>query len=72
MFIFKVSSPISGSKFSVCLLFADDHSRVKLRPIPGKDSKHSDYINANYVDVSCLHTHSAVFLDYQIEREKVG
>ncbi|GAA6071119.1 receptor-type tyrosine-protein phosphatase gamma, partial [Tachysurus ichikawai] len=27
-----------------------DHSRVKLRPLAGKDSKHSDYINANYVD----------------------
>lgn len=32
--------------------FSDDHSRVKLRPLAGKDSKHSDYINANYVDVS--------------------
>ncbi|KAF3856935.1 hypothetical protein F7725_017658, partial [Dissostichus mawsoni] len=25
-------------------------TRVKLRPLAGKDSKHSDYINANYVD----------------------
>lgn len=29
----------------------DDHSRVKLRALAGKDAKHSDYINANYVDV---------------------
>lgn len=30
---------------------SDDHSRVKLRALAGKDAKHSDYINANYVDV---------------------
>lgn len=33
-------------------LSLDDHSRVKLRALAGKDAKHSDYINANYVDVS--------------------
>lgn len=35
-----------------CVSFSDDHSRVKLRPLAGKDSKNTDYINANYVDVS--------------------
>ena len=32
------------------LYFLDDHSRVILRPIPGQPR--SDYINANFVDVS--------------------
>lgn len=36
----------------LCFSSSDDHSRVKLRPLAGKDSKHTDYINANYVDVS--------------------
>ena len=40
---------ISSSFFQ----FADDHSRVILKPIPG-DANGSDYINATYIDVSTL------------------
>lgn len=37
---------------NISMLSLDDHSRVKLRALAGKDAKHSDYMNANYVDVS--------------------
>lgn len=35
-----------------CQLFTDDHSRVRLQLLDG--DPHSDYINANYIDVSVI------------------
>lgn len=39
-------------RFLLFVLSADDHSRVRLLVLDG--DPHSDYINANYIDVSIL------------------
>ena len=53
---------ISSLKYSV---FSDDHSRVKLQG-PGPKVVGSDYINANYVDVSTVnYKYFLLFSDLQ-------
>lgn len=50
-------SMTTNSPLTLCMivfLLPDDHSRVRLQPQDGENG--SDYINANYIDVSCKHT----------------
>lgn len=45
----------SSPRYNEIFFFiTDDHSRVKLAQLAEKDGKLTDYINANYVDVSML------------------
>ena len=41
---------ITGYLILLLISFIDDHSRVRLQVIPSEAG--SDYINANYIDVS--------------------
>lgn len=50
MIIMLKSSLCYNEIYSFCI--TDDHSRVKLAQLAEEDGKLTDYINANYVDVS--------------------
>ena len=55
--MFSVTVATSRRVNSVCVCVCvclDDHSRVRLQPQDGESG--SDYINANYVDVSLKHS----------------
>lgn len=53
--MFSITTTTSGPINTVCAcVCVDDHSRVRLQPQDGESG--SDYINANYVDVSNIHT----------------
>lgn len=53
--MFSITTTTSGPINTMCAcVCVDDHSRVRLQPQDGESG--SDYINANYVDVSNTHT----------------
>lgn len=51
--VFSVQCILLISQFLFICLCTDDHSRVLLKSLPGKP-RTSDYVNANYIDVSSV------------------